>query len=88
LSKEQNLRNVIALAKGWKVESTGAYFAYVRHPFAGTDARVIARRLASRNGLLLIPGPLFGPEQEDFLRLSFGSLSAETIAALPSRLAL
>ena len=73
--------------RGWEVASIGAFFAYLRHPFA-MDAVEVARRIASRNGVLMIPGPYFGPDQDQYLRLSFGSLSPEDVENLPQRLTL
>jgi aspartate/methionine/tyrosine aminotransferase len=70
---------------GWTVESIGAYFAYVRHPFISRSAFDVAQRLAEENGLLSIPGTFFGPEQEHYLRVSFGNLRPETLAELPLR---
>jgi aspartate/methionine/tyrosine aminotransferase len=76
---------MMAHVDGWKIESVGAYFAYVCHPFSRMTAVEVARRLASENGLLLIPGSYFGPGQEQYLRLSFGNLSADTVRDLPDR---
>jgi aspartate/methionine/tyrosine aminotransferase len=78
-------RTAMAEVAGWEIASIGAYFAYVRHPYAGLDAEVIAERLATENGLLLIPGSFFGPGQERYLRLSFGNLTSESLLALPTR---
>jgi aspartate/methionine/tyrosine aminotransferase len=64
----------------------GAYFAYVRHPFVGTTAVDVARRLASERDLLLIPGSYFGPDQEEYPRACFGNLSSEILADGPLRL--
>jgi aspartate/methionine/tyrosine aminotransferase len=86
--KQQALRSLMTQVHGWKIGSIGAYFAYVRHPFDGLDARIVAQRLAAENGILLIPGPYFGPGQEAYLRLSFGNLSPETMQSLPDRLML
>ena len=70
---------------GWKIESLGAYFAYIRHPLSATPAKDVAKRLAHENGLLLIPGSYFGENQEQYLRLSFGNLTEDTLATLPDR---
>jgi aspartate/methionine/tyrosine aminotransferase len=78
-------RAVMSNVQGWRIESIGAFFAYVRHPFVETPGGEVAKRLAEENGLLLIPGSYFGPGQEKHLRVSFGNLSAETLSQLPSR---
>jgi aspartate/methionine/tyrosine aminotransferase len=77
-----------AAAEGWTIDSIGAYFAYVRHPFPQMDAVAVAKRIASENGVLMIPGPFFGPHQERHLRLSFGGLSADELQNMTSRLAM
>jgi aspartate/methionine/tyrosine aminotransferase len=66
----------------------GAYFAYIRHPLSGIHAAEIAKQLAREKGVLLIPGNYFGPNQDQYLRLSFGNLTMETLATLPERLRL
>jgi aspartate/methionine/tyrosine aminotransferase len=83
--KARAFRSAMADVVGWEIASIGAYFAYVRHPYEGSDAGVIAERLASENGLLLIPGSFFGPGQGRYLRLSFGNLTPESLLALPTR---
>jgi aspartate/methionine/tyrosine aminotransferase len=86
--KAREFRLAMANVVGWEIASIGAYFAYIRHPFEGSDAGAIAERLASENGLLLIPGSFFGPGQERYLRLSFGNLTPESLRALPTRFVL
>jgi aspartate/methionine/tyrosine aminotransferase len=70
----------------YRLISAGAFFAYVRHPFADQDARTVAKRLASAHDLLCLPGSMFGPGQEAYLRLAFAnadaSLMPETVARL------
>src|SRR3546814_19019032 len=64
---------------GFELVSTGAYFAYLRHPFAGKAAAAVAKRLAQAHGLLALPGTVFGPRQEPHLRLAFATLDAERL---------
>ncbi len=71
---------------GYRLVSAGAYFAYVRHPFAGETARQVARRLAGEHDLLCLPGSMFGPGQENYLRLAFANVEAETMPAVTERL--
>jgi aspartate/methionine/tyrosine aminotransferase len=72
---------------GYELISAGAYFSYVRHPFAGTRARDVARRLAGEQNILCLPGSFFGPGQEDCLRLAFANATAEQMGELARRLA-
>jgi aspartate/methionine/tyrosine aminotransferase len=86
--RARSFRLALAQLQGWTIDSLGAFFAYVRHPFEDLSAEQVAKRLAVENGLLLIPGSYFGPGQEGHLRVSFGNLSAESLAQLPERLRL
>lgn len=70
----------------YELVSAGAYFAYVRHPFAGENAADVARRLARDHGVLSLPGTAFGPGQEDSLRMAFANLEADRIPELRGRL--
>lgn len=41
--------------------TSGAFFAWVRHPFPGRTGREVARRLVEEAGVLTLPGEVFGP---------------------------
>jgi len=71
---------------GFELVSTGAYFAYLRHPFVGEKAASVAKRLAQDHGLLALPGTVFGPGQEPYLRLAFANLEAERMDEVGDRL--
>ncbi len=71
--------------EGWRIDSIGAYFAYVRHPFAGVPSEAVAAKLAGQRGVLGLPGSFFGPGQEQYLRLAFANAGDAAIAALPGR---
>lgn len=70
----------------WTIASIGAYFAYMRHPFAGTPARVVAKRLADEQNILCLPGPMFGPGQDDYLRFAFANVDAAVMPEIARRL--
>ncbi|WP_244300730.1 aminotransferase [Roseibium hamelinense] len=76
------------LCPGWRLDQIGAYFAYVRHPFAGVSATAVAEHLAREFGLLVLPGSYFGPGQDDHLRFAFANVDAATIEKACERLAL
>lgn len=42
---------------GWELESMGAYYAFVKHPFNGIDSRVLAYALATLFGVVALPSP-------------------------------
>jgi aspartate/methionine/tyrosine aminotransferase len=77
---------VIAGMEGWTLLSTGAYFGYVKHPFAGTPSIEVAQRMTREVGVLTIPGTFFGDGQEDYLRFAFANAGRDVIAELPDRL--
>jgi len=60
--------------------ASGAFFAWVRHPFPAESGRSVAHRLAQEANLICLPGEVFGPGLEGFLRLAFGNI---TEAAIP-----
>jgi aspartate/methionine/tyrosine aminotransferase len=73
-------------ASGWRIESQGGYFAYLRHPFPGRSAMAVAERLAVERGVITLPGSAFGPGQEDYLRLAFANVEAAAIEDVARRL--
>jgi len=76
---------MLAALPGWRIDSAGAYFAYVRHPFAGAPAARVAERLARERGVLCLPGSYFGPDQDGHLRIAIANVDRATIAALGPR---
>jgi len=70
----------------YRLVSSGAYFAYLRHPFDGVPAAQVARRLADEENVLALPGSMFGPGQDSYLRLAFANLDEEAMPALHQRL--
>ncbi|MBL8698349.1 MAG: aminotransferase [Alphaproteobacteria bacterium] len=80
-------RRMLNQVPGWRVDSAGAYFAYVRHPFAGEKAQRVAERLATERGVLCLPGSFFGPDQEAHLRIAIANVARDTIAGLAPRFA-
>ncbi len=72
---------------GYRVVSIGAYFAYLRHPFAERSSADVARRLAAEQNLLCLPGTMFGPGQEPYLRFAFANVASGLMADIADRLA-
>lgn len=79
-------RAALVGAPGWEITALGAYFAYVRHPFADRPAMAVAERLARRAGVITLPGPFFGTGQERYLRMAFANADAAAIGGLTDRL--
>ena len=72
---------------GFDIVSAGAWFAYLKHPVAGVDGYLVARRMARELGVLSVPGSMFGPGQERYLRFAFANLRDEQIDPLIKRMA-
>jgi aspartate/methionine/tyrosine aminotransferase len=61
------------------LSASGAFFAWVRHPWPGVTGRHAARRLVDEAAILSLPGEVFGPGLEGYLRLAFGNIREEAI---------
>jgi aspartate/methionine/tyrosine aminotransferase len=84
--RAEAFRRVLARSDGWRADSIGAYFAYVRHPFEGAPAQAVAERLAVERGVLALPGSYFGAGQDSHLRMAFGNIDLGVIEGLGARL--
>ena len=71
---------------GYRLVSSGALFAYVAHPFADETAKQVAMRLAGEHDLLCLPGSMFGPGQDQYLRIAFANAEASDMETLVDRL--
>jgi aspartate/methionine/tyrosine aminotransferase len=70
----------------YELVSSGSYFAYVRHPFENIDSKSIAKRLAQNFAVLSLPGVMFGPGQERYLRFAFANMEADFMPQMVDRL--
>jgi aspartate/methionine/tyrosine aminotransferase len=84
--RAQVFQEALAPLPEWRIESVGAYFAYLRHPFPGATAQAVAEKLATERGVLCLPGSYFGPGQEGHLRVAFANVGADVLAGLTERL--
>lgn len=80
------LRLAVSGLAGWEIAAIGAYFAFVRHPFADRSSSEVAERLARESGVVCIPGAYFGEGQERYLRLAFANADVASIELLSERL--
>jgi aspartate/methionine/tyrosine aminotransferase len=69
----------------FELVTSGGFFAWVRHPWAGFTSRQAAKRLADEANLLCLPGEVFGPGLEPYLRLAFGNIAEDAIPAAVER---
>lgn len=79
-------RAAMAPLNDWRVLAAGAYFAYVAHPFPGIPAADVVRALVQERGVLALPGPYFGPGQEQHLRIAIANVASDRIGELGERL--
>ena len=70
----------------YELISSGAYFAYVKHPFKEKSSKEVAKQLAEKENILCLPGSFFGPNQEQFLRIAFANATVEELSLLTKRL--
>jgi aspartate/methionine/tyrosine aminotransferase len=63
----------------FQLAASGAFFAWVRHPWPELTGRQAARRLVDEAAILCLPGEVFGPGLEGYLRLAFGNIREDTI---------
>ena len=79
------VRAAFSRLPGWRLEASGAYFAYVRHPFAGRTAWEVVEELVNRHGVMCLPGPAFAGE-DAHLRIAFANVDLAGIAVMEERL--
>ncbi len=79
-------REAMQPLNAWQVGSVGAYFAYVKPPDLEGGVAFRARELATRNGVLALPGSYFGPGQEAWLRIAFANADLAALGQLAERL--
>ncbi len=78
----------------WQLLGCGAYFAYVRHPFA-RPSDVIAQDMVDQAAMLVLPGTMFGPrtaqggtgQAETTLRIAFANADTNGLHEVVTRLA-
>lgn len=70
----------------WKLDSIGAFFAFVRHRDCAESTRV-ARTLAREAGILCLPGDFFSTGPSPHLRFAFANVGIPEIEEVARRLA-
>ncbi len=89
LSRRAAIEAGAAELEDWRLLGCGAYFAYLRHPFAMPSSEV-AQRLVAEAAILCLPGTMFRPggdaDGRTELRVAFANIDAATIATLFTRL--
>jgi len=70
----------------FELVASGSFFGWVRHPFDGLTGRQAAKKLVDEAGLITLPGEVFGPGFEGYLRLALGNICKEKIPEAMARL--
>ena len=70
---------------GFRLSTLGPCFAYIRHSEVGKTAYEVAKKLALNENLLLLPGSMFGPDQDSFLRIAFANVEMERFPEMMTR---
>jgi len=69
----------------FRLVASGAFFAWVKHPFPEATGWTVARDLIEKEGLVTLPGEIFGPGMSRYLRVAFGNIVEELIPEAVSR---
>lgn len=84
--RAQAMVAAFAVLPAWELQAIGAYFAFVRHPYEGQSAAVVAEQLARDLGIVTIPGSYFGHGLERHLRIAFANVDTGQIEEAAKRL--
>ncbi|MDF1595411.1 MAG: aminotransferase class I/II-fold pyridoxal phosphate-dependent enzyme [Acidimicrobiia bacterium] len=76
-----------AAGSPFRLEAAGGYFAWLRHPYPDRTDFDVARALFEEQHLLTLPGTVFGPGQEAYLRLAVANVDATDLEEVAQRLA-
>jgi aspartate/methionine/tyrosine aminotransferase len=73
---------------GFEVVTTGGFFAWVRHPFAGLPTDEVVRELIIRYDTLVLSGSAFLPDDRQVFRVSVGNADEAALTDFAGRLRL
>ena len=85
LNRAQAFREALSPYPDWRIDSIGAYFCYLAHPFPSRPAHEVAAALAVERGVLCLPGSFFGPGQDAHLRVAFANVGLDAVRSLAAR---
>ena len=76
--------------KGWELLGVGAYFAYLKHPYAISSDQ-LAKKLVDDAAILTLPGTMFVPASDESgksqIRIAFANINVDGIKVLFDRIA-
>lgn len=71
---------------GFELLSSGGFFGWIRHPFAGRPTGDVVRELVVKQDMLLMPGTAFQPGDSGAIRVSISNLGRDQVADFAGRL--
>lgn len=71
---------------GFELVTAGAFFGWVRHPFADLPTGEVVKRLVLDHDVLVIPGTAFMPADDRWIRFSYANLDEAQLDELGVRL--
>ena len=75
---------------GWQLLGVGAYFAYLKHPYAIASDQ-LAKKFVDEASILTLPGTMFVPAGDESgksqIRIAFANINLDDIKALFNRIA-
>jgi aspartate/methionine/tyrosine aminotransferase len=83
---ERFVAEMAAAGGPFVIETWGAFFAWVVHPFGNLTDEGAAMKLAHEAGVLTVPGAYFSTAETGRLRLSFAGLDAPRLSDVVNRL--
>ncbi|SOH93620.1 Aspartate/methionine/tyrosine aminotransferase [Monaibacterium marinum] len=91
LSRRAEIDRLTDDLNGWQRLGSGAYFAYLQHPF-DMSSEVLAQRLVDDQSLLLLPGTMFAPTGTDgfaerTMRVAFANADVSGLQEMARRIA-
>ena len=84
--RRRALIDIMAEIPDWEIETIGAYFSYIKHPYPNRSSVEVAKILAEERGVVCLPGAFFGEAQDAYLRFAFANVTSNELKALVDRL--
>ncbi len=85
-ARSKTLKAVMSDLPDWEISAIGAYFSYIKHPFNDISSVDVAKSLATKRGVICIPGEFFGKNQEQYLRFAFANADQAALGNLKMKL--
>ena len=73
---------------GFELVTSGGFFGWIRHPFAGRGTDEVVGDLITRYDTLVLAGTAFLPDDRRVFRVSFGNVDEAGLTEFAARLQL